>query len=71
MAEGKATVGSDKKLELGKFKEKNGEYYIISWSGDEEGTNHFTGAIGDKISLEDYVAFMKKADFYKDLEGFK
>ncbi len=66
-----ATVGINEKLELGKFNEKNGEYYIISWSGDKNGTNHFTGAIGDKITLEDYVAFMKKADFYKELEGFK
>lgn len=70
ITDGKVTVGSDKKLELGKFKEKNGEYYIISWSGDENGKNHFVGAIGDKVDINDYVAFMKKADFYSELEGF-
>ena len=67
---GQAMVNTDSKLELGKFKEKNGEYYIISWSGDEKGKNHFVGAIGDKVKLEDYIDFMKKADFYSELEGF-
>jgi beta-mannosidase len=70
MASGNATVGADEKLSLGKFKESNGEYYIISWSGEANGINHFTGAIGDTVRLEDYVEFMKKADFYKELEGF-
>jgi hypothetical protein len=70
VASGEATVKPDTKVELGKFKEKNGEYYIISWSGDVEGVNHFIGAIGDKVDYNDYVAFMKIADFYKDLEGF-
>ena len=70
MASGKVTVNPDEKACLGTFKEKNGEYYIISWNGDENGINHFTGAIGDKITLADYVEFMKKADFYKELEGF-
>ena len=70
MAQGKVTVGANEKLKLGKFKEKNGEYYIITWSGDEKGTNHFVGAIGDKVDFNDYVAFMKKAGFYDELEGF-
>ena len=70
MAKGTVRVEPDNKAELERFKEKNGEYYIISWSGDEKGINHYTGAIGDKISLDDYVCFMKKADFYKELEGF-
>lgn len=70
MAKGTVQVDPDQKAELGAFKEKNGEYYIISWIGDESGTNHYTGAISDRISLSDYVEFMKKADFYKDLEGF-
>ncbi len=70
MASGKVTVNPDEKACLGTFKEKNGEYYIISWNGDENGINHFTGAIGDKITLADYVEFMKQADFYKELEGF-
>ncbi len=70
IVKGSVKVEPDQKATLDSFKENNGEYYIISWSGDETGTNHFTGAIGDKIKIEDYVSFMKQADFYKDLEGF-
>ncbi len=65
-----ATVKPDTALKIGEIKEKNGEYYIIEWSGDIVGQNHYTAAIGDKISLNDYVEFLEKADFYKELEGF-
>ncbi len=70
MLKGTVSVNPDEKIEIGAFKEQNGEYYIIKWNGEQTGINHFTGAIGDKIKLNDYIAFMKKADFYKDLEGF-
>ena len=70
MLKGTVSVNPDEKAEIGAFKEQNGEYYIIEWNGDQTGINHFTGAIGDKVKLNEYVDFMKKADFYKDLEGF-
>jgi beta-mannosidase len=67
---GDVTVNPDTAVKIGEIKEKNDEYYIIDWSGDAVGKNHYTAAIGDKISLEDYTEFLKKADFYNELEGF-
>lgn len=67
---GNITAQTDIAIKIGEIKENNGEYYIIEWSGDTTGKNHYTAAIGDKISAEDYTAFLKKADFYKELEGF-
>lgn len=46
------------------------DIYLISWNGDNNGINHFTAKIGDGITLENYSAFMKKADSFSELEGF-
>ena len=62
---GSIEVSPDTALKIGEFKEKNGEYYIIEWSGEKQGKNHYTAAIGDKISLTDYTGFLKKAEFCK------
>lgn len=70
LLKGTVTVSPDTAVKIGEIKEKNGEYYLIEWSGDAVGKNHFVGAIGDMISEKDYTLFLKKADFYKELEGF-
>lgn len=67
---GNVTAEPDTAIKIGEIKENNGEYYIIEWSGDICGKNHYTAAIGDKISDKDYIAFLKKADFFKELDGF-
>lgn len=45
-------------------------YYLIRWTGDETGLNHFVGRIGDTVKHDDYVAFMKKAELWDKREGF-
>ena len=71
IAVGTLNIEPDQLVRLDSFKEQNGEYYIIRWSGDVEGINHFTGDIGGKVDFDKYVDFMKKAQLYDKLEGFK
>lgn len=63
------TVEPDGNITAAVFKEES-RYYLISWSGDVCGMNHFTGRIGDCISLGEYVKFLETADLYWKLEGF-
>ena len=67
--QGSCTVPSDETIRIAKFPEEAG-YYLISWNGDRQGQNHFTGRIGDGVKLDEYVEFMKKAGYYEKLEGF-
>lgn len=63
------TVASDSTLRLASFKE-NATYYRIDWSGDISGSNHFTGRIGDKITLDSYNTLMQSMGYNQKLEGF-
>lgn len=67
---GSCKVPAHETVRIAAFPEEAGGFYLIRWQGDRCGTNHFTAAIGDGIRLESYCAYMKEADFWKDLQGF-
>ena len=67
---GNCKVPSHETARIASFAEEAGEFYLICWQGDQCGTNHFTAAIGDGIQLDSYSAYMKEADFWKELQGF-
>jgi beta-mannosidase len=68
--EGKAKIEPDTALRLEKLPEGSPAIYLIEWSGTFEGKNHFTASIGEGITLETYLQFMKDCGFYSDFEGF-
>ena len=68
--EGKAEIEPDTALKLEKLPEGKPAIYLIEWSGTFEGKNHFTAAIGDGITLDKYLQFMKDCGFYSGFEGF-
>ncbi|MBQ9922531.1 MAG: hypothetical protein IJO52_10105 [Clostridia bacterium] len=67
---GNAMSASDTATVIDGFREEK-RYYLISWSGDENGTNHFKGKIGDGVDFDEYTEFMKKTGYYEKLEGFE
>ncbi|MBQ6421024.1 MAG: hypothetical protein IJK02_08140 [Clostridia bacterium] len=50
--------------------ETPGSFYLIEWTGDRTGRNHYTADIYHGIDFESYVANMKKAGFWDEMEGF-
>ncbi len=56
---------------LGETEEVPGAFYLIGWTGNETGRNHYTADIYHGLDFERYVENMKKAGFYEALEGFE
>ena len=55
---------------VGAITEKKDAFYLIEWSGDCTGVNHYTADIYGGLDFDRYVRHMKKAGFYDALEGF-
>ena len=66
---GEYSAAADCVVRLATLPEENA-YYLIEWSGDVTGKNHYVGKIGEKVSTEDYTEFMKIAGFDGEFEGF-
>ena len=47
-----------------------GAFYLIEWSGDQTGRNHYAADIYHGLCFAQYVENMKKAGFFEALEGF-
>jgi len=67
---GTANVDADSTLRIGGFRAQAGHYYLLRWSGDVRGINHFCGDIGAGVKLPAYRAFMQNAGLWDKLEGF-
>ena len=66
---GEYSAAADSVVRLASLPEQ-AAFYLIEWSGDATGKNHFVGKIGDKVSTADYDVFMKFAGFDGEFEGF-
>ncbi len=71
LLDGDCTVQPDGLELLGTLDARSAEYYKIVWNGDASGENQFVDSIGDGITLEKYVSFMKNCGLYDKLEGFE
>ena len=69
LAEGSVTCAPDTNENVVTLPE-TATYYLIRWTGDETGLNHFVGKIGDTVKPEEYTAFMKTAELWDKREGF-
>lgn len=67
---GELNAESDTTSRVATFPERQSAFYLIEWSGDAAGKNHYQASIGDRISLETYYGCMKTAGFDGALEGF-
>jgi beta-mannosidase len=67
---GELEVAPDRADRVAQIPDVGGAFYLIEWSGDVSGKNHFTAAIGDGIELEKYSECMKQSGFFDALEGF-
>ena len=71
IANGCATVEANGKAVINTIKNKSRGFYLIEWSGDESGKNHYVCNIGDGWSYKEYESCMKEAGFYEEFEGFE
>ena len=67
---GTCEVEADGLRTVGWLEDRKNAFYLIEWSGDETGANHYTAEIYNGLDLESYTACMKKAGFDRALEGF-
>ncbi|MBQ8388504.1 MAG: glycoside hydrolase family 2 [Clostridia bacterium] len=67
---GELEVAPDRADRVAQIPDTGSAFYLIEWSGDVSGKNHFTAAIGDGIELEKYSECMKQSGFFDALEGF-
>ena len=67
---GTVSVPADSAARIGSFRAQAGHFYLLRWSGDERGINHFCGDIGAGVKLPAYRAFMQNAGLWDKLEGF-
>ena len=49
----KASANTNVRLES--LPDEKGHFYVIEWSGDEKGKNHFVTSIGDGLELNTYT----------------
>lgn len=61
VAEGTVLAKSDSNVIAARFKETEGEYYAVTWDGDDCGKNHFVANIGNGVTLDEYTRYL--ADF--------
>lgn len=58
VAEGTLTAKSDSNVLGARFKETEGEYYVISWNGDDCGKNHFVASMGKGVDFDEYTHYL-------------
>ncbi len=58
-------VPADGLAALDAIEEVPGAFYLIEWTGNETGRNHYTADIYHGLEFEGYVENMKKAGFFK------
>ncbi len=69
--EGECTVPANGLTQLDEQIETPGAFYLIEWTGDQTGCNHYAADIYHGLCFEQYVENMKKAGFFGALEGFR
>lgn len=52
---GSCNVSANANLRLESLPDEKGHFYVIEWSGDEKGKNHFVTSIGDGLELNTYT----------------
>ena len=67
---GECSVPANGNVALDGIIEVPGAFYLIEWTGDQTGRNHYAADIYHGLNFEQYVENMKKAGFYDALEGF-
>ena len=67
---GEAEIAPDTAIKISSIPAPEKGFYLIEWSGTENGKNHFTAAIGDKLDINLYLECMKKSGFFSAFEGF-
>ena len=67
---GEAEIAPDTAIKISSIPAPEKGFYLIEWSGTENGKNHFTAAIGDKLDINLYLECMKKSGVFSAFEGF-
>ena len=67
---GACTVPANGIAEVSALREAENAFYLIEWTGDQNGVNHYAADIYHGLDFETYVENLKKAGFYDALEGF-
>ncbi len=60
---GECSVAPDSIISIADITETPGAFYLIKWSGDAEGVNHYAADIYHGLDFGSYVENMKKAGF--------
>lgn len=68
--EGECAVSANGLATADELSEVPGAFYLIEWSGDRTGRNHYAADIYHGLCFAQYVENMKKAGFFEALEGF-
>ena len=76
LADGKLLAEGELKMNIGdneviaRLPQVKGGFYLIEWTGSENGSNHFVVDIGSGIELETYLGYLEKAGYLEAFEGF-
>lgn len=66
----KISVEANLSKQIALTDEIKGGFYLIEWSGDCCGKNHFTATIGDGLDYKKYVDYISQLQIYQKREGF-
>ncbi len=69
VANGEITLAADEGRFIDEIQVEKGQYYLIRWTGDDEGQNHYV-TLNDGVTLEEYLSFMDKAGYNSLWQGF-
>ena len=67
---GRCAAAPDETAAIAKLPETPGSFYLIEWTGDETGRNHYTADIYHGLNFDTYLTGMRRAGFLASLEGF-
>ena len=68
--EGTCAVAANETGSVAEIVEDPNAFYLMEWTGDREGKNHYAADIYHGLDFGRYVENIKKAGFYAALEGF-